>query len=58
METYLVVPGDSMWKIVNMMVYGKVTVLFPLGCYLRADGYYDIIEDHYDPEENYEDEED
>jgi hypothetical protein len=55
-EFYMVQEGDTMWKIVNMMKYGNLTVLFPLGCYLRSDGYYDIVEDWFDPEELYDDE--
>ena len=47
--------GDTIWDVVTAMK-NNCTVLFPLGSYLRADGYFEVIEDHYDPEEDHYDE--
>jgi hypothetical protein len=53
----MIEPGDTIWDIVVDMKYRNTTVLMPAGCYLRADGRFDIIEDYYDPEEDLSNEE-
>ena len=48
----MVEEGDTIWDVAVRMREG-VTVLFPMGCYLRSDGRFDIISDYYDPEEDW-----
>lgn len=43
MKYYIVKKGDAIWDVVNLMVYKDFVVLFPVGCYLGRDGFFDVV---------------